>query len=164
MTESSPEQPLASNNADLTRGRPFQKGNKAARGRAAGSRNKASVLLDRLADAEAEAIQKQVIEAAKSGDLRAAELILARIWPPRRGRPVRIDLPPVQTADGVSEALAALTDAMACGEVTPDEAATITAVLEARRKTLETVEHADRLDRIEQAVLKMGQRLNLERP
>jgi hypothetical protein len=34
-------------------------------------------------------------------------------------------------------------------------------VLEARRKALETVEQADRLERLEQAVLKMGQRLNL---
>lgn len=50
---------------------------------------------------------------------------------------------------------------MAAGEVTPEEAATISGVLEARRKALETVEHADRLERLEQAVLKLGQRLNL---
>ena len=148
MTEGSPEQPSASNDADLTRGRPFEKGNTAGRGRPEGSRNRATLLLDQLADAEAEAIQKQVIEAAKGGDLKAAELILARIWPPRRGRPVRLDLPPVRTAAEVSDGMAAVVDAMAAGAVTPEEAATVSGVLEARRKALETEELASRIERL----------------
>jgi hypothetical protein len=41
---------------------------------------------------------------------------------------------------------------MAAGEVTPEEAATISGVLEARRKALETQELADRVDRLEQEV------------
>jgi hypothetical protein len=86
MTGSELDRPPTSNHAEVTRGRPFQNGNTAGRGRPEGSRNKATLLLDRLADDEAEAIQRQVIEAAKGGDLKAAELILARIWPPRRGR------------------------------------------------------------------------------
>src|SRR6186713_2527243 len=81
-------------------------------GRPSGSRNKASILLDQLADDEAEAIQRLVIDAAKTGDLKAAELLLARIWPPRRGRSVRIELAPIQSAAGVSEAMAAVLDAM----------------------------------------------------
>jgi hypothetical protein len=60
MTESPSEEPAASNNADLTRGRPFEKGNTAGRGRPEGSRNKATLLLDKLDDEEAEAIQRQV--------------------------------------------------------------------------------------------------------
>jgi ubiquinone biosynthesis protein UbiJ len=46
--------------------------------------------------------------------------------------------------------MAALVDAMAAGEVTPEEAATISGVLEARRRALETQELADRVDRLEQ--------------
>ena len=38
---------------------------------------------------------------------------------------------------------------MAAGEVTPEEAATISGVLEARRKALENQELADRVDRLE---------------
>ena len=81
---------------------------------------------------------------------KAAELILARIWPPRRGRPVRLDLPPVRTAAEVSDGMAAVIDAIAEGEVTPEEAATISNVLEARRKALETEELAERIERLEQ--------------
>jgi thioredoxin-like negative regulator of GroEL len=118
-------------------------------GRPAGSRNKASILLDKMADDEAEAIQRLVIDAAKTGDLKAAELLLARIWPPRRGRSVRIELAPVQSAAGVSEAMAAVVDAMAAGDITPDEAATITGILEIRRKVIETQELAERISRLE---------------
>jgi len=102
-----------------------------------------------MADDEAEAIQRLVIEAAKTGDLKAAELLLARIWPPRRGRSVRIELAPIQSAAGVSEAIAAVVDAMAAGDITPDEAATITGILEVRRKVIETQELADRISRLE---------------
>ena len=39
---------------------------------------------------------------------------------------------------------------MAEGEVTPDEAATVSGVLEARRKAFETHELAERVSRLEQ--------------
>jgi hypothetical protein len=151
MTGTPPDRANERANAGDQQGNRFQKGQSGNPfGRTEGSRNKATLLLDRLAEDEAEAIQKQVIEAAKTGDLKAAELILARIWPLRRGRPVRLDLPPVRTPAEVSDGMAAVVEAMAAGEVTPEEAATISGVLEVRRKALETQELADRVDRPEQ--------------
>ena len=107
-----------------------------------------------MADDEGEAIQQQVIAAAKGGDLKAAELILARIWPPRRGRPVRLELPQARTATDVSDGMAVVVDALAAGEVTPEEAATISGVLEIRRKALETEELAALIERLEQETRK----------
>ena len=144
MTESGPANSGEKQGGRFERG---QSGN--PQGRPAGSRNKASILLDKMADDEAEAIQRLVIDAAKTGDLKAAELLLARIWPPRRGRSVRIELAPIHGAAGVSEAMAAVVDAMASGDITPDEAATITGILEIRRKVIETQELADRISRLE---------------
>jgi thioredoxin-like negative regulator of GroEL len=147
MTQAPPEPANTGEKQD----RRFEKGQSGnPSGRPAGSRNKATILLDRLAEDEAEAIQRQVIEAAKEGDLKAAELILARIWPPRRGRPVRLDLPAVRTAAEVSDGMASVVDAMAAGEVTPEEAVTVSGVLEFRRKALETEELASRIERLEQ--------------
>ena len=40
--------------------------------------------------------------------------------------------------------------AMAAGDITPDEAATITGILEIRRKVIETQELAERISRLEQ--------------
>ena len=53
-------------------------------GRRPGSRNRASLVLDALADGEAESVLQAMVERAKQGDLRAAEFVLARAWPARR--------------------------------------------------------------------------------
>ncbi|MBL8668995.1 MAG: hypothetical protein JNM48_16190 [Rhodospirillales bacterium] len=118
--------------------RPFQPGNRHGRGRPAGSRNRATLLLDQLAAGEGENILKKVLEKAQEGDLKAAELLLARIWPPRRGRPVRLSLPPTDTATGVDAALATVIGAVAAGEVTPEEAGAIAGLLETKRRAIET--------------------------
>jgi hypothetical protein len=47
---------------------------------------------------DAKEIIKVVVDAAKGGDMAAARLILERIAPVRKGRPVYLDLPPVQSA------------------------------------------------------------------
>jgi hypothetical protein len=80
----------------------------------------------------------------------AAKLVLERIVPVRKGRPVNLTLPPVKTAADVVEALGATVQAMADGEVTPDEAATIAGVLEAKRKAIETADLEVRIVRLEQ--------------
>lgn len=116
----------------------FLPGNCRGRGRPAGSRNRATLALDEIAATEAEGVLRQVLQQALNGDLRAAEIILARIWPPRRGRPVRLSLPAVDTAAGVDAALATVIGAVAAGEVTPEEAGAIAALLETKRRALET--------------------------
>jgi hypothetical protein len=95
-------------------------------------------------------IVQAVLTAAKRGDMTAARLVLERISPVRRGRPVYLDLPPVRTASDVVEAMSALTRAIACGELTPDEAATVATVFEMRRKALETEEFEQRLRALEE--------------
>ena len=80
-------------------------------------------------------------------------------WPPRRGRTVRIELPQIRTAGGVSEAMVAVLDAMAAGDITADETATIAGILEIRRKAIETQEFAERINRLEQQTGSRGARL-----
>jgi hypothetical protein len=90
------------------------------------------------------------MDAAKGGDMTAARLILERISPVRRGRPVYLELPAVRTAADIATAMTALTTAMASGDLTPDEAATVASVLEMRRKVLETEEIELRLQALEE--------------
>ena len=118
-------------------------------GRPAGSRNKTTLLAERLMQDDAEAIVRAVIDAAKSGDMTAARMIVERIAPVRKGAPVSFDLPPVETAGDLAAAMGALVQAMAQGEVTPDEAATIASVFEIRRKAIETLEFEQRLTALE---------------
>lgn len=128
-------------------------------GRKTGSRNTATLLLDQLADGKASAILKSVMKAAEAGDLRAAELILSRAWPARKGRPVRFDLPPINDAAGVLKAVGAVAKAMAAGDITPEEATAVTGVLEAQRRAIEAHDHDRRLADIEERLgLKGGSR------
>ena len=112
-----------------------QSGNPA--GRRPGSRNRATLVLDALAEGEAEAVLEAMVERAKQGDLKAAEIVLARAWPVRKGRPIALALPAVSTASGAAAAFREVLAALAEGRLTPEEAAAVTALLEAHVRALE---------------------------
>lgn len=118
-------------------------------GKPKGARHRATVMLEKLMADDAEEIGRTVITAAKSGDMVAARLVLERLCPVRKGRPVVIDLPKVETVNDVAAALGAVTQAMAQGEITPDEASTVAGVLEAKRRTFETIELERRIAALE---------------
>jgi hypothetical protein len=128
----------------------FQKGQSGnPSGKPKGARNKTTLLAEKLMQDDAAQIVQAVLDAAKGGDMTAARLVLERIAPVRKGRPVFLDLPTVRSASEIAAAMATLTAAMAAGEVTPDEAATVASVFEMRRKALETGEFEQRLAALE---------------
>jgi Family of unknown function (DUF5681) len=131
-------------------GRPFRKGHSGnPAGRPSGSRNQASIMAEKLMADESDAIVRTVIDAAKGGDMVAARLVLERLCPVRKGRPVTIDLPKVEGVNDLVVALGAVTHAMAAGEITPDEAATVAGVLDVKRRTFETIELERRIAALE---------------
>lgn len=133
----------------LGRWQPGQSGNPSGRPR--GSRDRALAALDAIGDANAADILQAVVDAAKGGDMRAAELLLSRLWPIRRGRPIAVALPPVATAADLPGALGAVIAAMAGGEISADEAASMAGVLEAQRKALETANLEARIESLERS-------------
>lgn len=140
---------LATKNAGKTRGKPFRAGNPGGPGRPVGSRPKALLALDALAEGSAPEVITKLLEAAKEGDIRAAEIILSRVWPARKGRTVALGLPAIRTAADVAAALGAVADAVANGEITPDEGAAVATVLETKRRAIETVELESRIAALE---------------
>ena len=70
----------------------------------------------------------------------------------RRDRPVHFVLPPLISADDASQAMAAITTAVACGELTPTEAAEMSGVIAAFVKALETSEIERRLRALEEGL------------
>ncbi|MEQ9491732.1 MAG: DUF5681 domain-containing protein [Alphaproteobacteria bacterium] len=130
-----------------TRFQPGQSGNPA--GKPKGARNKTTQLAEKLMSEDVEGVVHSVIEAAKGGDMRACEIVLSRICPPRKGRTIEIDLPDTSTSDGVSKAQAAVLAAAAAGEISPDEAKILADVIESRRKAIETLEHEARIRALE---------------
>lgn len=128
----------------------FQKGVSGnPKGKPAGTRSKATQLLVSLMEGQAEAITNAVLEQAKQGELTAARIILDRLVPPAKERPVHVDLPDTSTSEGVSAAQAAILKAVGNGDLLPGEAQTLSNIVEAKRRALETQELADRITKLE---------------
>ncbi|MBU6526385.1 hypothetical protein OGR47_05090 [Methylocystis sp. MJC1] len=134
------------NNVARTRGRPFEQGNP---GRPRGARNRATLAAEALLDGEAEALTRRAIELALAGDGPALRLCLERLVPARRDRPVYLALPAIETASGVSRAMAAILAAVAAGDVTPSEAEAVSKLVETHLRALEATEFERRLKALE---------------
>jgi len=135
------------NNAANTRGRPFRKGNQ---GRPKGARHKVTLAVQALLDGEAEALTRVAVEKALDGDSTALRLCMDRIAPTPKDRPVSFDLPSIDTSGGIVEAISAVAEAMSSGDLTPNEATGVAALLEIQRRALETHELEERLTTLEQ--------------
>ena len=80
----------------------------------------------------------------------ALRLCLERLLPPRKDRPITFDLPPLEGAEDLPQALKAVLEAVAQGEITPGEGHTFTAMLDTYRKGLETTDHEARITALEE--------------
>ena len=118
-------------------------------GKKPGTRHKATLAVERLLDGEGEELTRKAIELAKEGDLTALKLCLERICPPRKSRPISIDLPDVKTSEGVSLAQTSVVQAVGEGEITPEEGQVLSNILESRRKSIESEDHERRLYELE---------------
>src|SRR5918997_4662001 len=133
-------------NERTTRGKPFQPGNA---GRPKGSRNRATLALEALLDGEAEAITRRAIEMALGGDTTAMRLVMDRIMPPRKERPIMFTLPRLETAADAVKATAALVEAVSVGDITPGEAGELAKLVDGFTKAVELHEIQQRLERLE---------------
>ena len=121
------------------RGRPFEKGRSGnPAGRRPGSRNKATLAAAALLAGESEALTRTAVDLALAGDPIAMRLCIERILPPCRERAVNFTLPPIESSDDISAAMQAVTAALARGDITPGEAATIAAVVETFARAIDT--------------------------
>ena len=102
-------------------------------------------------DGEADALTRKAIDAALGGDMTALRLCLDRIVPPRRERPVNFRIPPLKSADDAAAAMAAITEAVAAGELSLGEAETASALVERFTRALEAGEFEKRLRALEAA-------------
>jgi hypothetical protein len=128
----------------------FAQGNPGGPGRPR-ARERAAALDALAAEAGAELIEVALSE-AKKGNLRAVELLLDRIWPVRRGRPVEVDAPPIRTIPDLVPAGAAVTSAVLSGDLTPQEGAAAARVLVAHNQMISTALLEPRLQELEKTM------------
>jgi len=118
-------------------------------GRPRGARHKVTQAIEAMLEGQQEALTQAAIDKALEGDVTALRLCLDRIAPARKDAPVSFDLPTIETAEDAAKAARAILRAIAEGDVTPLEAATVMAVVEQFRRTLETTEIERRITALE---------------
>ncbi len=107
------------------------------------------MLLEKIMADDGEGVVNAVLEAAKGGDMQAARIILDRICPPRKERPISCKLPKLEDTSDLVAGISALIGAVANGELTPGEGQALASLIEAQRRTLETEDIEQRLTAVE---------------
>jgi hypothetical protein len=134
---------------DAMRGRPFQPGNKYGRGRPRGSGNKAARVCQDTLDGYAEPLMKKCLALAFQGNPTAMRLCIERLTPARRQRMLQFKMPTVKTIADVAAASESVVNGVARGRLTPAEGQAFSAMLEGRRRVIETEEMDLRLRALE---------------
>src|SRR5260221_9717873 len=117
---------------------PAQSGSPA--GKRPGTRNRATLIREAFAEGEEMVVARAVIDKAKEGDAVSARFLLGLLCPRPRGRAITLDLPDGMCAGDTVAAFNTTLLAMAAGEITPDEALTITRMFDGRLQALKAWE------------------------
>jgi hypothetical protein len=118
-------------------------------GRPRGCRDRANRAARLLLEGKGEALTRKAVDLALGGDPAALRLCLDRIIGPCRERAIEFEMPVIGSAADLAGAMAAVAGATARGDVTPREAAQLSAVVEAYVRAVETTEFDRRLRALE---------------
>jgi hypothetical protein len=130
------------------RGRPFKPGNP---GRPTGSKNKVTQMAERLAEGHAEQIVQKVVDLALAGDGPCLRMMFDRLYPPRKGQPVNVVMPPIKSSQDVFPAIASIWTAIREGRLTPDEASGLSIVIDRTIQAIEIHDITKRVAALEEA-------------
>jgi hypothetical protein len=116
-----------------------------------GARDRAIVMAERRLRGGLETVVAAIIEAASSGDMAAARLVVDRLLPAPRDRRISFALRPIACADDAIKASADILAAVAQGQITPAEAEAVAKLLHNFIAASELREFERRLEALEAA-------------
>jgi hypothetical protein len=118
-------------------------------GKPPGCRNHATRAAETFLDGEAEALTRKAVALALDGDPTALRLCLDRVIAPRRGRAVRLDLPPMASVADTTAVMTAVTTAVAAGIITPVEGVELAKIVDIFVRAIEAGDFERRLKLLE---------------
>jgi len=137
---------------------PGQSGNPA--GRAVGSRNKKTLAAEAQLFDHAKELVDELVERARRGEPAAMRLVMERILPTGRGRPLPIELPPVRSATDAQAAADVIMGALKEGALAAREAVDLINVVAALTRLTGALEFIKKVARME--VAKAAQTLGMD--
>jgi hypothetical protein len=136
-------------NTEKQRGRPFEPGQSGnPNGRPKNSRNRVTKAVEAL-DGHSEALVAKAVEMALAGDSSMVRALVSSLMPRTRDRTVEFDLPKIETAADACAASAAVLAACSRGELSPNEATEVMALISSHVRTIEVAEIEARLTALE---------------
>lgn len=126
-----------------------QSGNPA--GKPKGTRHRTTRAVEALLEGEAENLTRKAVELALDGDTTALRLCIERICPVRKDAPITFTAPEMNSASDAAQAMGKILEQVGTGDLSPDEAKSIAALIETFRKALETQELEARISALEAA-------------
>ena len=120
-------------------------------GRVTGSRNKRPSILSMLPPDALQQLYTRLFELALAGDAASARLLLDRVDPAPKGRPVELsEVPPIDGIESAQQAGRRVLEVMLAGELSPDEAGQVLAVLTQQVVTLEARDWSKMLSELQE--------------
>lgn len=119
-------------------------------GRPPGSRNKTTLLMEALLEGQAEQLMQKAIDMALAGDAHAMKLVMDRLHPARKDRPIHLTLPRVETLPQISLAFSRAVEAMADGHITPNEGEALANIFAMQANVLANADLDRRVTELEQ--------------
>lgn len=135
-------------------GRPFRVGNQEGKGRPRGSRNKLT-LFQRALEKDGLAILETIKQQALKSDPTAMRLCMERLVPIAKAPRARFELPPIEKAADLTQALAAVASEVADGELSAQEGEAVAKMIESQRRLIESAEFEARLKALEEGQRKL---------
>ncbi len=132
----------------MTRGRPFQPGNKLGRGRPKGTPNKKVKQAQKIFEDHSPAIMALAINTARA-DPQMLRMLASHIVPRAKDLPTKIGRVPLSTFDDLDRASEFVLNKATAGKIPLSEAREVTAMIGHRRQVLESQNLERRLSALE---------------
>lgn len=141
---------MPENTGEIQENGRFKKGKSGnPQGKPKGAKHKASLMAEMLFETEIEAVCHHVINQAKEGNMQAAKIILDRLLPPKKDRPINFKLPMIHNAADALRVGRLICHAVGNGEITPLEGEALSKIVEIQAKNIELFDFGTRLEAIE---------------
>lgn len=128
----------------------FQKGNHFGKGRPEGSKSKAQLAIEDIGLEAGEQIMAKTVNLALKGDLGAIKLVLDRIYPPRKGARIKLQIPKIENLKDLLVAHERIMMLMSEGILSCQETEEISKVFDHHGKMVQLIDFDHRLTALEE--------------